>query len=388
MRELRGQAATARVSGAPATAGAPRSSSARGAAPCAARTRSRPTRRSGRRARRGARRGRRRRPSAVPEGPAVRGLPEPADPPSRSDARDGDDQHDRISRRHGRASPSTITPSSDTGMTGSPTTGSLISKVRPEPLGALDLHRAAVAFDDRLDDRESEAEAARVAAPTRLRSSEPIEDPVQVRGSDPGARVAASRSRPRARCAAHRPRSCRFPGVLDGVLDHGVKGDREPVGVARHDGIRHGVQPPAPRSRGPSMHGLHCQPADVDRRPRPAPRAQPRSRAAAAGQPVGGAASIHRRSRGVLGDGGIGACRSMSSAWPSATVIGVRSSWEASCTNRRSRSRRRTLSPRCAPLLGGGQPPPGMPHHGHEHGRHQRHLGQLVGRRFELATSR
>ena len=72
----------------------------------------------------------------------------------------------------------------------SPTTGSRSRTSFQTPPGAVDVHRAAVGLDDRLDDGQSEAEAARVPAPTRLRPGEPIEDLVQVRGRDPGARVA------------------------------------------------------------------------------------------------------------------------------------------------------------------------------------------------------
>ena len=67
--------------------------------------------------------------------------------------------------------------------------------------GAGDAHLASVGIDDRLHDRQTEAEpAARVPAPARVGSREPIEDVIEVGRRDPGPRVADRDHRPWGRC--------------------------------------------------------------------------------------------------------------------------------------------------------------------------------------------
>src|SRR5438034_11071642 len=61
---------------------------------------------------------------------------------------------------------------------------------RPDAAGANDLDLAVVSLHDRSHDRQSEAEAARMAAAAGIRPGEAVEDAIEVLGRDPRPRVA------------------------------------------------------------------------------------------------------------------------------------------------------------------------------------------------------
>ena len=189
---------------------------------------------------------------------------------------------------------------------------------------------------DGVDDRQAEAGAA--VARARVGLDEAVEDVREQRVGNPRP-WSRTRSRRRREIGRHRGQLDGSGPVAQGVGQHVVQDLREPVGVGEHDRTAHDAdldRRPAARVAG---GGLLEEVLHVDRF-----GAQGQATLVGAGeqQQVVGEAGQPARVRGGLVEDGVellrGVPRARTSSLVRRTLIGVRSSWLASLTIRRSRS--------------------------------------------------
>ena len=234
--------------------------------------------------------------------------------------------------------------------------------------------------DDRLHDRQAQAEPAGVSAPAGIGPSEPIEDPIEVGGGDPRARVADRRSPPRRLAAERRASIVSVSAVCCtafSITASSATASRSASASTTTSSVE-----PRTHCRGVAVHRCTAsrhEPLDADRH---RVRQLEVHRARKQEEPIDESAQTHQLvgdHRGVLRDRRI-----------------VRLALDQLRVAERHRDRRAELvggvldestltleephvvHRHALRFLRGSHSTPRVPHHRREHGGHQRHLGELV----------
>ena len=249
--------------------------------------------------------------------------------------------------------------------------------------------RAEVSLDDRSNDRQPQSEPAGVPAAAGVRPGETVEDAIEIFIRDPRPRVAERDDRRAVASTDGDLDRVLLARVLHRVLDQRIERHGQPVAVGQDDRLLGGTEHPPTGRRRPTpervdddLRHVHGDQVELLRVLGPRKQEQTVDEAPQARQLVRDHVHVldDRRIRGTTLD-------------QLRVAEGDR--------DRRPELVRRILheSPlafeepqvlhgHALGLLHGGQPAPGVPHHGHEHRGHQRHLGDLVERLRSSASSR